>query len=148
MKRIVFVITLLTVTLLPLLALADRREGARIPEFRKVENINIYGHLKEGEKPKVYPASIYLDRGAAVLWSNGSDTSVRIKFGKGTKCTPVSQTQVLDYAWATMPACIVTEPALSPKTVLEIFFTEPGPYDWEIEFVGTDQRLSGNLKVF
>jgi hypothetical protein len=135
----------------PLLVHADsfRGHGAGPmlgPGFQ-VEWITVHGDLKKGETPVVTPGSTYVTRGNKVLWANGTDTPMRIRFGSGKKCKEVSQTAFIGYQWATLSGCIAT-PVMSPKTVLEFFPNDGGVWDWEIEFVGTKQKLTGRLKVF
>ena len=118
------------------------------PEVRSgVTWIMIYGNLKKGQEPTISPASIYLDRGKDTIFANESDTPIRIKFGKGTKCKEMQNIAFYGYNWQQLSGCIVSE-TLQPKASLKIIPNDPGPLDWEIEFIGANKKLSGTLKVF
>lgn len=119
-------------------------DNTSVPSVSKAEWINIWGNLKKGEMPRVYPSNIYVDRGAQVLWANGTDTPMKLKLGKGTGCKTVDQTGVAEYRWALLGCIVVSVPA---RTIIEMFPDEGGAFNWEIEFVGTDKKLSGVLKV-
>ncbi len=112
------------------------------------EWVVISGRLKNGEAPKVSPVKVSVERGTRpLLWANGSDTPVRIKFGKGQTCKEVSLTEMIQYKWAVLPGCIATEP-VPPKRVMEMWLDEPGTFDWQIEFVGTDKKIAGVMAVY
>jgi hypothetical protein len=102
------------------------------------EWVVISGRLKNGETLKASPLKVSVEKGTRpLLWANGSDTPVRIKFGKGETCKEVSHTEMIHYKWALLPGCIITEP-LRPRTIIEMWIDEQGTFDWRIEFVGTD----------
>ena len=75
---------------------------------------------------------------------------IRIKFGKGTKSTLVFHAQLLDCERDVFDAksgCIISEPVAS-KSVLKVVYTNAGSLQYEIEFVGTEQKLSGSLAIY
>jgi hypothetical protein len=112
------------------------------------EWVNISGRLKNGETPKVSPLKVSVERGSKpLLWANGSDTPVRIKFGRGETCKEISHTEMIQYKWALLPGCIVTQP-VSPRAIIEMWVDEPGVFDWQVEFAGTDKKIMGTMAVF
>lgn len=126
--------------LLPFLVSAQGTGPGRSTE------ITISGDLKTGQAPAIHPPNIYLDRGAQAVWANGSDTPVRVKFGSGESCKEVTQSELIRYRWSELD-CIIT-PVIPPKKTFEMYPTDPGAIPWQIEFVGADKKLSGELKVF
>lgn len=157
MSRYIIMLTVSVILLLPLHA-ASRdgiHGGTGIPgqpfpmTGYQVEWINIHGHLKSGQEPQIFPRSQYVDRGNEVLWANGSDTPIRIRFGKGTECSEVNLVEMYSFQWTRIgvSGCIVTA-TVPPRTVLATFPNEGGTFPFDIEFVGTDKHIKGVLKVF
>jgi hypothetical protein len=155
MKNALLVLWAALVISSTLIAFSEHRTFGRAPGRvyvlpPKIEYVYISGklHGDNKEEPKIHPAGVYVDRGARTLWTNGSDTPILIRFGKGAKCRVVSRFELLNYQWAVLAGCIVTEPAVPSKSIVETTFTEGAVIPYEIEFVGTGRKLTGTIKVF
>jgi len=156
MRRLLMSIVFSVIFLVPLCAISrdddilDRVPGPLRPIT--VEWIVIHGHLKQGETPQISPDSIH--RGSELLWSNATDTPIRIKFGKGADCKKVSRVEFGSPSFQgtlwpriAVKGCIITEEVIPPNNMLTMYPTEGGVFPYEIEFVGTGQKLTGTMKV-
>jgi hypothetical protein len=151
------IISLMAVFFILLLALALFSKdgwgggvGGTLSPIQEVQWIHIlgkrWGEVMNNMKLKPFN-KINIDRSTRVIWINQSDTPIRIKFGKGENCQDISRNlQRTDY-WRKY-YCHITEEPISPNGILEIFFNDPGSYDYEIQFVGTKSAFKAKLVVY
>ncbi len=111
--------------------------------------IMIYG---SGERKNVAPVELdklWVDRFTEITWINASQTDVRIRFGKGTKCKEISTATFPGLGIRLDPRkCFVTGNPIPPQGKLWFRFVEPGDYKYEVEYLGKNEKLSGEIKVF
>lgn len=91
---------------------------------------------------------LWIDRYTEVTWINDSNSSVRIRFGKGLNCKEVSASAFPALGIRMQPdRCFVTSSIL-PKGTLRFRFQEFGDYRYKVEYVGNSEVEHGELKVF
>lgn len=152
MKKILSV-ALLVAVLLPLVALAQ--SGLSIPPnmqqqgVARTQWINILSSEKAAKAGCCITPSgkFWVDRESRLVWNNTSGADVRIKFGIGTKCQEVNEKTLAQNDLRMALGCYITEPIPSGKT-LWMRFSDPGQYDYTIEYSGDRAPESGTIGVF
>ena len=92
---------------------------------------------------------IFVGRLTEVLWNNQSGNDVKLTIGKGPGCKEVTVEGELPYVIESIMTCHVIQNIPQGKT-RSVRFTDPGQYDYTIEYVGTIVRKSetGSIIVF
>jgi hypothetical protein len=92
---------------------------------------------------------IFVSRLTEILWSNQSESDVKLTIGKGNDCKEVSMEGQLPYVVESIAACHVIQNIPQGKTT-SVRLVEPGKYDYTIEFLGTIIRKpeTGSITVF
>jgi hypothetical protein len=139
-----------------LLLFTASSEGSRygyewFPIIPRYQAISVYGTISGDamSETRIEPfEKIFAGRFTRVYWSNFSDIPIRIKFGNGTECKDISGAPQRTQRWRLSKECYITEKAVPPDGVLQITFDEQGTYKYEIQFVGTNSKETGELIVF
>lgn len=120
-----------------------------VPLFPTSRIIMIYGNDEGNNVSPVEPDKLWVDRFTVITWINASQTGVRIKFGRGVRCREVSTQTFPGLGIRLDPSkCIVTSDSIPPNGKLWFRFEEPGEYRYEIEFLGKNGDVLGEVKVF
>ena len=108
--------------------------------------ISIKGEMSDNTLvTQIDPKEVRVGKGDPVTWINESCVEVRMKFGKGASCRKVSLKAL---GWRLEPEkCYETEDALKPKGIVTIHFKEIGLFSYEIEFVNSNRREKGTVRV-
>ena len=94
---------------------------------------------------QIVPKEVSVGTGDSFTLINESPIEVRIKFGKGTECKRVSLKAL---GWRLEPdKCFETEDTLKPGLSSTIQFKQIGIYHYEIEFVDSNRREKGIVRV-
>jgi hypothetical protein len=89
-----------------------------------------------------------IDRFTEVTWINGSNSAVKIEFGKDPNCTQISTAAFPASGTRMQPdKCFVTS-VIPPKGTLRFRFQDFGDYKYKVEYMGKNQMDHGELKVF
>ena len=89
-----------------------------------------------------------IDRFTEVTWINDSNSPVKIEFGQGPNCKEVSAAAFPGLGIRMQPdKCFITSSIL-PKGTLRFRFEEFGNYKYNIEYVGKNLRVHGDIRVY
>lgn len=120
-----------------------------IPLFPTQRIIMIYGSDEGKNAAPVEPNKLWVGRFTEITWINASPGDVKIKFGRGSTCREVSTEAFPGLGIRLDPKkCIVTSNLIPPKEKLWFRFEEPGDYRYEVEYLGKQEEVSDELKVF
>ena len=94
---------------------------------------------------------VWIDRQSPIVWVNWSGMDVRLKFGKGEKCEEVTEARLAGNDLRINMSCYIA--ALPKGKKLTMRLTEPGLYDYTVEFQGevsprSPKTESGTFTVF
>ena len=111
--------------------------------------IMVYGSGEGKNVVPVEPDKLWVDRFTEITWINSSQTDIRIRFGEGTKCREVSTASFAGLGIRLDPRkCFVTSTPIPPHGKLWFRFVEPGNYKYEVEYLGKNEEVQGEIKVF
>ncbi len=112
--------------------------------------IMIYGSW-EGKDviPQIEPDVLWIDRSTEVTWINVSQSNVKIRFGKGTDCKEVTPAAFPALGVRLDPQkCFVISNSIPPKGTLRFRFKEPGEFNYEVEYIGKNLEMHGDIRVY
>ncbi len=117
---------------------------AEAADYRMINVFNIAEGSVESDAPLV-PKEASLARGSTVIWFNRSQSEIKILFQEGKTCK-LSTTAAT--GWHLSEACFITKEAVPPGGTSSVVFNEKGRYDYEIQYVGQDQKAKGSVVVW
>ncbi len=81
-------------------------------------------------------------------WINDSNSTVKIKFGKGPNCREISAAAFPALGIRMQPDKCFVISSIPPKGTLRFRFKEFGDYKYKVEYLDKNQVEQGQLKVF
>ena len=152
-KKIIFLTLIVAMILIPYTLFSDSHYTTQVlgsQIFLQYQGISVQG-TRSGDtmaKVRIEPfKKIYVRRVTRVRWTNYSDVPIHLKFGSGDRCEEISQAPQRTRLWRLSKGCYITEDPIPRNGVYQIIFTEPGKYNYEIQFVGTNSVETGEIVV-
>jgi hypothetical protein len=94
-------------------------------------------------------SKIFVHRRTHVNWINESGGAVRLTIGKGTKCKEISGDSQVPYDVEGSLGCYVIPSLSKGKLSRAVQFSDPGGYDYTIEYLGSDNKpATAHITVF
>jgi plastocyanin len=108
--------------------------------------IRIYGTWEGATSAaRIEPKEIWVGTGTTIVWVNMSQSDLHVVFQKGEEC---KQGTSATLEWkVNAQGCYITNYAIPHGGTTSAHFKTPGRYDYEVEYVGKDQKEQGIIEV-
>jgi hypothetical protein len=107
--------------------------------------IRVYGAFDKAPMVRIEPDLLWVGRGSTVIWTNMSQTDIKVNFPKGEECKKATSAMI---NWGLgAEGCLITQQDIPPGGTTSALFKDIGRYEYEIEYVGKNMKEKGAIEV-
>ena len=106
--------------------------------------VRVYGDQGQGEPHvRIDPQNIAVDKGSCVIWVNWGKVNMKVNFRQGEQCMKVTESAA---GFKLENGCYATG-WLQRGTTVSLVFTEPGTYEYQVEWESGKVTETGRIVV-